>query len=88
MRPCPIGLYGLIPSRSPNARFEKCLGTLLRLYQPNRRIRDPYVRVVWEGASAMGLPIPMCAGQARLLAGALTRAYQLKASCQFRRQHS
>ena len=35
----------------------------------------PYTRsvrtVVWEGASAMGLPIPMYAGQARLFAGAL-----------------
>jgi len=34
--------------------------------QPNRRIRDPYVRirdhvspVVWEGRSAMGVPIPI-----------------------------
>jgi hypothetical protein len=30
---------------------------LLRL--PNRRIRDPYVRLVWEGRSVRGVPIPI-----------------------------
>jgi hypothetical protein len=34
-------------------------GIAICFEQPNRRIRDPYVRVVWEGASVMGLPIPI-----------------------------
>jgi len=42
--------------------------------QPSFTVEPPYTdlyaRVVWEGSSAMGSPVPMCAGFAQLLVGA------------------